>query len=156
MNTKPVIFLAFANDVHRPHRFLEALEPEKVGIQTALGNFFSEGGIVYTAPSSHPDWMMEDLIHFHQDLTIFHFSGHANGTQLQLEDPNSEQAFLHKERLKDLLKNAPKLQLVVLNACATSGQVQALKDIGIPALIATNFPVEDEKASMFGTRLYQG
>ena len=156
MNSKPVVFLAFANDLHRPNRFLEALEPEKVGIQTALGNFSSEGGIVYTAPSSHPDWMMEDLIHFHQDLTIFHFSGHANGTQLQLEDPKDEQAFLHNERLRDLLKNAPNLQLVVLNACATVGQVQVLKDIGIPAVIATNFLVEDKKASMFGTRLYQG
>ena len=117
---------------------------------------FQREGLCIQRPSSHPDWMMEDLIHFHQDLTIFHFSGHANGTQLQLEDPTDDQAFLHKERLRDLLKNAPKLQLVVLNACATSGQVQALKDIGIPAVIATNFPVEDEKASMFGTRLYQG
>lgn len=156
MNSTPVVFLAFANDLHHPHRFLEALEPEKLGIQESLGNFFAEGGIVYAAPSSHPEWMMEDLIHFHEDLAIFHFSGHANGTRLQLEDSSDEAASLHRERLRDLLKNAPKLQLVVLNACATAGQIQVLKDIGIPAVIATHYPIDDDLAHKFGIRLYQG
>ncbi|MDP5170058.1 MAG: hypothetical protein NWR72_07420 [Bacteroidia bacterium] len=60
MNSSPVVFLAFANDLHESHRFLDALEPEKLGIQESLGNFFAQGGIVYTAPSSHTEWMMED------------------------------------------------------------------------------------------------
>ncbi|MEZ4825063.1 MAG: CHAT domain-containing protein [Bacteroidia bacterium] len=156
MNSSPVIFLAFANDFHNSHRFLEALEPEKVGIQESLGNFFAEGGIVYTAPSSHPEWMLEDILHFHNDLVVFHFSGHANGTHLQLEDPADEQTSLHKDRLRDLLRSMPKLQLIVLNACATSGQVQVLKDIGIPAVIATHHSVSDDLAHRFGIHLYQG
>ncbi|MCB0583697.1 MAG: CHAT domain-containing protein [Phaeodactylibacter sp.] len=51
------------------------------------------------------------------------------------------------------LERLPNLKLVFLNACDTAEQAQLLLEVGIPIVIATTLPVEDEKAARF-TRFF--
>ena len=47
------------------------------------------------------------------------------------------------------------LNLVILNGCSTVGIVEALIKIKIPVIIATNSPVDDNKAMMFSTEFFK-
>lgn len=151
----PVLFFAFANDRQNPNRFLSELAAEKRDIFSELHRFFKAGGIVYTAPFSDPERLIEDINLYRDSIEIFHFSGHGSGTILQLEGEQGQEILLNHQRLRDALQGCPNLKLVVLNACATSNQAKTLDEIGIPAVIATNFAVEDHKAHHFARLFYQ-
>jgi hypothetical protein len=54
-----------------------------------------------------------------------------------------------------LLSSCPKLKLVFLNGCSTKGQVEALLSRGVPIVIATSAPVNDQKAGQFSTAFFK-
>jgi len=87
----------------------------------------------------------------YQRVAIFHYGGHANGTQLHLVDQKTGATPL--ARL--LAAQAPHLQLVCLNGCATYAQVEYLLDLGIPAVVATHCPIDDDKAAEFAIQFYE-
>ena len=156
MSDKPVIFLTFANDHRHQRRFLKALEPEKAGIKKALIDFQKKwGGIVYDVPLSESGELLEDLNEFKGELIIFHFSGHADGTQLALETTEGDIQHLNQQTLSWFLADQQRLKLVFLNGCSTDGQIHHLQKLGVEAIIATSQSIPDQQAARFGTAFYE-
>ncbi|HOY20753.1 MAG TPA: CHAT domain-containing protein [Haliscomenobacter sp.] len=87
-------------------------------------------------------------------IEIFHYSGHANGQRLGISEGGHIRgiAGLFGLENKTSGKGAPKL--VFLNGCGTAGQVAALHQEGVHAVIATHYSVEDQQAYQFATALY--
>lgn len=154
---KPVIFLAFANDRQNPGRFLKALEPERTALHRELSKYQEKGwGLYHSAGSSEPKELKKDLNQLSGKLVIFHFAGHANGTQLMLEGSQGESVKLSGSNLLAFLQEEPQLKLVFLNACATREHVQQLLEMGIPAVIATDTGIDDDEAKDFSEAFYSG
>lgn len=82
-------------------------------------------------------------------LVLFHFSGHAGSDRLIFEDEEAR-----VDGIAKLLGMCPRLQMVVLNGCSTEKQIQLLKKVGIPIVVATSAPVEDGIASKFASAFY--
>ena len=155
MNSKPVIFLTFAND--HQGRFLEALRPEQDGINVHLAKFQQEGGIVYHPGSSEPDKILAGLNQFTGQLCVFHFSGHSDGVGLQFESLQGDSIQFHGANIGSILKQEAQsnLKLVFLNACLTDGLIETLQEIGVPAIIATASTISDAKAQTFSIAFYR-
>ncbi len=97
------------------------------------------------------------LENFLQDLTIFHFSGHAGMSEIVLEDGSAFIKGLGAQMARALSKvPMPRLVLVFLNGCSTRFMKDALLDAGVPLVIGTSAPVEDKKAADFSIDFYTG
>ncbi|MEL6671673.1 MAG: tetratricopeptide repeat protein [Bacteroidota bacterium] len=153
MSQRAVIFLTFSDDLHgKP---LEALRPEQDELQSILIDYWKKGwGNFYTAATSEPRKLNRDLNKFKSSLSIFHFSGHNEGANLQFADSEGKLIPFHKSDLQAFLGTEPNLKLVFLNACATRGHVKALQAIGVRAIIATNLRVPDTIAREFSAVFY--
>lgn len=86
---------------------------------------------------------------------IVHFAGHGSRDGVWLENDEGNSQLLSKESLTLILGASPELRLVVLNACATAWQTEALRGfveyvVGTPALI------EDSVALDFTSHFYRG
>ncbi|RMG62483.1 MAG: CHAT domain-containing protein, partial [Bacteroidetes bacterium] len=151
---KPIIFLTFANERDNPSRDLKALEPERNQLLYTLAKFSQ--GKYHLAPSQ-PAELIRHLNQFPGQLIIFHFSGHADGQQLQMENLEGQAEKLHRQHLGAILATEAtnKLKLVFLNACATEEQVACLQRAGVPAIIATKKDISDTAASTFSQIFYQ-
>ncbi|MEM7654897.1 MAG: CHAT domain-containing protein [Bacteroidota bacterium] len=154
---RPTIFLAFANDRENPDRFLAELEPERTSLYRFMSEYQQQGvGQFYPAGSGDPVEIIKDLTKTKGQLVMFHFSGHANGTQLQLSTLEGEDVRLHTSNLAQLLQEEEHLKLVFLNACATRGHVESLLAIGVEAIIATDRKISDRQALSFSETFYHG
>lgn len=139
MTNLPTILLTFANDYDDP---LSSLKLESHVLFKALESVENKGIVkVERHESATIDIVTDRLNALHQDLCIFHYAGHADGDQLKLENGTAYAIGLAK-----LIADAPNLQLVVLNGCATYGQVELLFELGVKAIIATSEPIGDTKA----------
>ncbi|MFK7926229.1 MAG: CHAT domain-containing protein, partial [Bacteroidia bacterium] len=148
MKGKPVIFLAFAND---QDAHLDLLKQEARGIYRALQDRHDAGHLeIYREESADIDDIFHNFNRFRDRVNIFHYGGHANGTQLRLEDQDA-----NATGLAQLLGSQSQLQLVVLNGCSTRKQVIQLLKAGVKAVIATSVPVQDAMAMDFGIQFYQ-
>lgn len=91
-----------------------------------------------------------------KQLSILHYSGHANGESLHLED-----AIFNGKTLADLVQiktNNPQsspLGLIFLNGCATQVQVEVLLQVGARCVVATQTRVEDSTATDFAIQYYR-
>lgn len=148
----PVILTAFAND---QGRFLESLQQESDAISDAL-RAKKDGGIIdLEVQQGATIARLFDLINrYSQDLAVLHYGGHANGSALDLQAAGGTNAEAHGTGLAQLLGTLPNLKLVVLNGCATQGHVEQLLAQGVPAVIATSAPVEDNIALQFAREFY--
>lgn len=156
VSQKPVIFLTFAND--HEGRFLESLRPEQAGIHHQLAKYQNKGeGLYHSSGASEPELLLKDLNEFTGQLVIFHFSGHSDGAGLQLESQAGGKILLHGGNLSSILAAEAKqnLHLVFLNACKTHGLLSSLKEIGVPAIIATDREVPDKEAKSFAVAFYR-
>lgn len=154
MSQKPVIFLTFANDHHG--QFLEALRPEQAGLHSELAKYQNKSqGIYHSLGSTEPNQLLKDLNEFTGQLIIFHYSGHADGEGLQLESLSGDQIYLHGVNLTSILEGENNLKLVFLNGCATKGLVEQLHQIGVPAVIATETSISDQRARDFAIAFYR-
>jgi serine/threonine protein kinase len=96
---------------------------------------------------------ISDLLdRFNSDLSIFLFSGHASPEGVDVENGNTI--------LGDALAGAlnigrcPNLKIVFLNGCSTSGMVNALLKNGVPVVIYTCNPVDDNVAANFSISIF--
>lgn len=145
-----VLFLSFANSREQP---LPSLQQEEEGIYKTLSpRALRQHFLLHREPYATTARISEYLVLFRSHITIFHYSGHAGRDRLLLEGEESA----HAEGVAHLLGQCPRLKLAVLNGCSTQGQVQRLLVAGVPVVVATSAPVEDEKACRFGLRFYQG
>lgn len=155
LNTKPVIFLAFANSASRP---LPELETEFRNLTNAL-RAGEQNGLcdVHAEPYATRQLIFDTFAdpRFKNRIAVFHYAGHASSYQLLLNDPDGGQAPTHASGLALYLGQQPNLQLVFLNGCATQPQVQALCDANVSAIIATATTIADNAAAIFSTRFYR-
>ena len=152
MGGKPTFLLAFAND---QGRFLDNLRREANALDDALFERKRAGHIeVEVEQGATIDRLFTLVGRYADDLALFHYGGHANGTALDLEAGGGGNATAHGQGLASLLGSLPNLKLAFLNGCATQGHVEALLKAGVPAVIATSAPVEDDIALAFASQFY--
>ncbi len=144
----PIIFSTFAND---KDDHLDLLKEESSAIKSALVDVARKEYIKIEGEESLDlNELVEILLKYQNQLLIFHYGGHANGTQLRLESGNA-----NAKGLAQLLGEQENLQLVFLNGCSTRGQVDLLLEMGVKAVIATSIPIADPMAKDFAAAFYQ-
>lgn len=144
----PIIFLTFAND---PDAHLDLLKEESRRLYGALEELDRKEYLkLLREESAQVKDIFASFTKNKDRIAIFHYAGHAAGTQLNLEGGSGD-----AEGLAQLLGQQEGLQLVFLNGCSTKGQVQTLLAAGVPAVIATAVPIEDRKAMEFSQQFYE-
>ncbi|MBC7892952.1 MAG: CHAT domain-containing protein, partial [Sphingobacteriaceae bacterium] len=146
MNT---LLFAYANDRARP---LPSLSEEDSGIDRLLDARASRNHFQKIRDSfATTDSVAAKLLTYQDSLCLFHFSGHAGGASLHLEDTEAR-----GQGIAQLLGRCPNLRLVFLNGCSTLGHIQLLKAQGVrAAVLATSTPIEDALAARFALSFYR-
>lgn len=156
---KPVIFLAFANDRVSNVRYLRNISKENRGLRRVLRQA-ERAGLCDVV--ERPNVTVRDILDVFQDekykdrIAIFHFGGHNNGYKLLLETVAGARSFAHKEGLASFLARQNSLRLIFLNACSTQQHALELIQAGIPAVIGTSQDINDQVATQFSIRFYNG
>ncbi|MFZ2419899.1 MAG: CHAT domain-containing protein, partial [Anaerolineae bacterium] len=155
MTTKPVIFLAFANNRADPAHFLDKLAEEERRLRETLGKAAELCDVVYDETATADEILA--LFQRHRDrIAIFHFAGHANSYQLLLETADGQPAAANAGGFAAFLGQQTGLELVFLNGCSTQGQVEELLAAKVPAIIATDQKIKDDIATDFAALFYGG
>lgn len=143
-----VIFLAFANDTNEP---LAQLVKEEVSIKALLHDRHFRQKHFHVHIDSHTthDSLWESLNNFNNAVWLFHYAGHADSKRLILNS-----GIAQADGIAEKLAQQSSLRLVFLNGCSTKAQVTKLLRLGIPAVIATNVPVNDTLAQEFAKEFY--
>ncbi|MEP7269807.1 MAG: hypothetical protein ABI844_19480 [Saprospiraceae bacterium] len=89
------------------------------------------------------------MIKFKNEISLFHYSGHAGRDSLGTTEELSK-----ADGIAHLLGQCKNLKYVFLNGCSTQDQVIQLLDKGIPAVIGTSAPINDEIATEFSIKFY--
>ena len=153
MSGSPVILVAMAND-QTDH--LAMLTRERKAIGEALQSFEDNRYIrLQVEPNAGIDDLFGLFNRFSDQIAIFHYAGHADGTALNLETAAGGNEAAHAGGLARLMGSSTALQLVFLNGCATGGQVETLLASGVKAVIATAVPINDAMATEFAEQFYQ-
>lgn len=141
----------FANSEDRKLPFLTE---EDDGVYAWLA---PENGKAYSIDRvsvSRPEAIGQTVTNHRDSLWLFHYSGHAGGDHLLI----AEEA-LRGEGIGHQLAQCPNLTVIMLNGCATRGQVEALLETsqkGKPrVIIATSAEVDDRSAKDFSIRFYE-
>ena len=141
------LLLTFANNQQKP---LPTLQKEYNEVAAVLGQRASKGHFtVQPIPFATKKNLTNTLSQWKEDIELFLFSGHAGANHLELLEGAA-----HSEGVAALLGLCPNLKVVILNGCSTKGQVANLLDNGIPVVIATSAPVQDEKATQFSITFF--
>lgn len=82
-------------------------------------------------------------------ITIWHYAGHANDYELLLMNGRADASGINY-----FIAEQKSLHLVFLNACVTYAQAKDLVERGVPVVIATTEPVDDQASALFATRFY--
>jgi hypothetical protein len=158
-NKLPVIFLTFANDKVDDALYLRNLPKELNAIRTALVKAEKAGlceVIERTACT------VEDIFDTFQDpryedrIAMFHYGGHASGSQLMLETLDGEHGTAHAEGLVSFLGKQNSLQVVFFNGCSSQEQAMELSEAGVPAVVGTATAINDAIATELAGRFYTG
>lgn len=146
---RPVIFIAFSND---RDQYLDSLKEESRSLERILRPLHQKEVLeLYIKENINNEDIYDSIIAHDNNVMIFHYAGHAGSENLLLDGQEADALGLaelfstQKEHLK----------LVFLNGCSTSGQVEQLLSLGIPAVIATSQNIPDQKASKFAKLFYQ-
>jgi hypothetical protein len=92
-----------------------------------------------------------------KDILIFHFAGHAGGASIELNDDFSEGMILTDMKVfsEIIALDARSLRLVFLNGCSTEDQSTYLREQGVPVVISTTLPLDDNYAFDFAKLFYE-
>ena len=105
MPTKPIIFLAFANERQKDTQYLRNLSRELESIREALEPA-EEAGLceVKYEPNASLRKIVDAFQKFGDRIAIFHYAGHANSYRLLLEESSSDtNKTIHTEGLNEIL-----------------------------------------------------
>ncbi|MFZ2900246.1 MAG: CHAT domain-containing protein [Saprospiraceae bacterium] len=142
------LLLAFSNHRTQP---LQTLVDEYISIDRTLApRLLKQHFLAKSLSHATLDDIAYYLTLFRDSLSLFLYSGHAGRDRLLTEDGDSRAA-----GIAHLLGQCPHLKVVILNGCSTAGQVVDLHKVGVPVVIATSAPVNDEAATRFSSRLFQ-
>lgn len=153
MPKPPVIFLAFAND-HQ--NYLYKLTEEQNAIRNALRQMKKKGlcEVVYETDTDL-DKIWRTFNEYQDRIAIFHYGGHAEDYSLLLQRADGQQQLVDGEGLVSFLSRQRGLQLVFINGCSSKRQAEELRDQGIPAVIGTSEPIDDEAATKLSSAFYE-
>ncbi len=146
--TQPILYFTFANqaDDHLPQ-----LQREIEEVKDILRPLESRAFIkLEREERASTQDIIKTLSTYPEQISIFHYAGHAGGQALELEGGAGQ-----AKGLAQLLGAQPNLKLVFLNGCSTQGQVADLFKAGVKAVIATSVPIGDEKAVQFSSAFYR-
>jgi hypothetical protein len=143
-----VLFLNFANSREAPLPKLQ--EEEDAVFKLLTPRALKQHYLLHRESYASIKKIAEYLTLYRNYITVFYYSGHAEKHALLLDTEDANAG-----GIAHLLGQCTTLKLVVLNGCSTKGQVEALLAQGVPVVIATSAPVEDEKAQRFAAIFYQ-
>lgn len=158
MTKPPVFLLAYANYHEGERGYLRNLPEERRRVVEKLSRA-QRAGICEVIVLN--DVTLEEIIKVFQDevykgrIALFHFSGHANGYALHLENPFRNKESLFMESFAEFLGMQQSLQVVFLNGCSTASQGEMLIREGIPGVIFTHTDISDTVACLFATYFYE-
>ena len=141
----PIIFLAFASVAVPGHVDLPRLAVERRRIRKELQAAVQAGRCELI---ERADVTLAEIVEVFQQysgrIAVLHFAGHADGFSLLMQDDKGKALPAGAQGLAQFLSVQPGLQLVFLNACSTSAQVQGLHEAAVPAVIATRVDIPDD------------
>lgn len=151
----PVALIIFSNDLDN---FLSNIETERKLIEEALEHYDDNNRLkVITRSSVSIEELFRLFNRYSGRIVLFHFSGHAGGNGLQFNRKVTQTETGKAAGIANLIGREAKAQLkfVFLNGCSTTAQVQQLKAVGVPNIIATHYPISDNQAVGFSRALYR-
>lgn len=153
-DSRPILFIAYANDRVDPEQYLRNLVQEARSIR----RIFEDRALTHYRLETRANASLDDIIRvFDQNpgkVQIFHYAGHAGEFQLMLESDQGHKEFANFEGFTRLLAQQEQLRFVFLNGCVTYKQAEAMADAGIPAVISTSEAISDHAALAFAERFY--
>lgn len=151
----PVILLVYANDRTQDGRYLRNL-PEERRANSATLREAEDANLIELVECTNAT--LGDVIDACQRnrrrIIAIHLAGHADGDSLVFEHADGSPTAAAASSFAEFLGELPALELVFLNSCATRGQLGALLDHGVPAVIVTSTLVRDEVAQVFAYYFY--
>jgi formylglycine-generating enzyme required for sulfatase activity len=151
LSSRPVLLFAFATEDSTIH-----VEEEARAIQASLQPVSGEFGLCHL--ELPPFLKLTDIVEVFQRnrnrVSIFHYAGHANGSELLLRTALGTGA--GARGLSQIVRGHSGLKLVFLNGCSTERQVELWIAAGVPCVIATTQAVNGEVAKNFAARFYKG
>ncbi|MEM6768487.1 MAG: CHAT domain-containing protein [Bacteroidota bacterium] len=154
-SAKPIAFLAFANAPNGSEKFLEYLQEEEEFISNHL--YDSEYIRPFRRKNIKPLQILRQFRGFSEEMLIFHFSGHARGTELGVWNYKGDYTSADfKYIAKEMQERCQQVKLVFLNGCSTDKQIQHFLDHTNALVIATTRPVKDALAAQFAVHFYEG
>lgn len=142
-----VLLLSFSNDRNNP---LATLADEYTALHRILAKrVLNQHFLAWSVSHATLNDVAYYLLLFQANIRLFLFSGHADRDILLTEDVESR-----SDGIANMLGLCPNLEVVILNGCSTAGQVKKLHDAGVPVVIATSAPVEDQKATIFSQQFF--
>ncbi len=157
--SKPVIFLAFANDRDDTIGYLRNLPDEARRLRDVLEPAEQAGlcEVVVRSNSTAADiFKVCQDPRYRNRIAILHYGGHANGYQLLLEAADGQSVAADAGGLAAFLAQQQGLQLVFLNGCSTQQQTDGLLEANISAVVSTSRAIDDKVATEFSYQFYQG
>lgn len=150
----PIAFLAFANDPARPLDLSREQRTLSMTFQTLKNR--GQGSDFYVSGCGEIDGLVEELGQFAMPprLMLFHYGGHAGAAGLLIGGESGGEVAKAGGLAALFATQKDVLKLVFLNGCGTRPQVAALHASGVPAVIATSRPVEDDLATHFAEQFY--
>lgn len=146
----PIALIVFSNDLDN---FLPNIEKERNLIEEALQHYDDSNRLKVIARTGVTiEGLFKLFNRYKGRIALFHFAGHADGKGLQLEENANAQG------LADLFRREAtegQLRFVFLNGCSTKAQISALRAASVPSVIATNCPINDNKALEFSQQFYR-
>lgn len=147
MRQAPIFLFAFANDQAQT---LKLKEEEQI-IRSLMDPLHDQKKVrVHYLSNTTIDEVYQTFNRFHNQIVLFHYSGHSGASFLELEDTLARTTFLSA-----LMGAQKQLRLVFLNGCSNNEQVAALQEKGVTNIIATSENINDNKAVSFAKYFYQ-
>lgn len=164
---KPIIYIAFANDLQDPGRRLSGLAQEQANIEAAIRDTPGTNAGEDRLQELLQRWDLiatDDLTprsltqpFYSNRVAIFHYGGHASPEALLLQSEDGSNVVASSQTIIPFLREqAASLRLIFLNACSTK---QWALDLAAGAgdafcIIATSCPVQDPVAMRFAHDFY--
>ena len=149
MPHKVVILLVFANDKNQP---LDEIGKESQAIRKILRDHLDTHPHFHIEllPYSSAEDLFDELRRFNHQTIILHFAGHTNSELWKLH-----QGVVNANGMAEILNLQQSVHLLFLNGCSNQQQVAAFANAGIPTVIATNEPINDQQAQVFAIEFYK-
>jgi len=157
MALKPVVLLTFANPASSREGYLRKLAEETRRLRELFAPAVQrELCQVEIRTNVTAKDVFDAFQEFRDRIAIFHFGGHAGSYELLLEKASGESAYADAHGLAGFLGEQKGVQLVFLNGCSTEPQIELLLKAGVNAVIGTSRAIDDEIATDFAARFYNG